>query len=88
MKIATRVVALIGGASVLTVGLAGCSPARWEHADISQVAADGRTIETWEGANIQAMGPGAFSGGPAWVRFKTNDGKEVTITTPHVIRYR
>ena len=83
----TKIKALIG-LSLLIVGLCGCSPSRWEHADISQISADGRTITTWTDVEIEGTGPGAFSGGNAWVRFKPRGAKEITLVAPHIITYK
>ena len=79
----TRLITLL-----LIVILGACTPDRWEHADVSLLGKDGQRIQTWENVSIKAMGPQPFSGGPAWIRFKQSDGKEISLIADYMIEYR
>ena len=67
----------------------GCKPSRWEHVDVQQINAAGEVVETWEDVEIIKLNSGGLlSCGPAWVRFKKRDGKQVTLNVPHRFLYR
>lgn len=75
-------------ASVLISLVAACSPGRWDHADVSQLSDTGESVQTWKDVEIIQTGPGAFSGGDAWIRFRPRGGKEISLICPHKIEYR
>ncbi len=61
-----------------------CNPSRWDKATVIQFGENGQEIARWENVTIQAM-PSRFA---RWVRFKTCDGKIITLDTAHRIEYQ
>ena len=60
-----------------------CNPSRWDRATIIQFSETGQEIARWENVEIQAASIFA-----RWVRFKTHDGKIITIDCAHRIEYQ
>lgn len=74
------------GSIVLLCGflfLFSCNPSRWDKATIIQFNHSGQEVARWEHVKIQAM-PSMFG---HWIRFKTSDGKTITIDTEYRIEY-
>lgn len=75
---------LAGRLAVLALGtwlafcLSACAPDRWKHADIQEINAEGTVAQEWVDVEIVAW-PNSFANMADWIRFKTREGKEITL---------
>lgn len=60
------------------------NPERWEHVDVQQINSSGEAVETWADAKILSVD----TRNGIWCRFRTKEGREVTLATPYRFLYR
>ena len=66
----------------------GSNPERWEHVDIEQLNSSGVVVMKWDDTKVLSAS-GFFLSEGNWVRFRTSEGKEITLSgLPYRFLYR
>lgn len=73
---------LVSSAFICLLAMTGCKLERKPNlADVTQYAREGGAIKTWGPVDVLGAGSG-------WVKFRTAEGRTITLDADHSIAYR